>query len=128
MDFMGGWPGDPLNKFTEAGRTPKEDSIFNYTKSLANFRKSSSALKTGKLMQFTPDEGLYTYFRYDGSQTIMVVMNTAREERVMQLNRFAERTKGFTKAMAIGVSEGGTQTLGTTWKVPPATIWIMELQ
>jgi len=125
MDFPGGWPGDSVNKFIAAGRTPREDSIFNYTKNLANYRKSSSALKTGKLMQFVPEDAVYTYFRYDNNQTVMVVMNTAKEEKTVDTKRFEERFTGFTKGKDI--TSGAIKELRTNWKLPAKSIWILEL-
>jgi neopullulanase len=96
-DFPGGWKGDAANKFTSAGRTEKENDIFNYIKTIANFRKSSSALKNGKMMQYLPKDGVYTYFRYDKNETIMCVMNTSDEEKEIDaLKNYSEMTKGFT--------------------------------
>jgi len=126
LDFKGGWKEDKENKFTEAGRTADENEIFNWTKSIANFRKKSSAIKTGKLMQYVPVDAVYTYFRYDNKQTIMVVMNTANEERTIDPTRFVERVKGFSKAKSIVNAE--ELNLQSTWKMPAKTIWILELQ
>ncbi|ANE49533.1 glycoside hydrolase family 13 protein [Flavisolibacter tropicus] len=125
LDFPGGWPGDKVNKFVKAGRTPREDSIFNYTKTLANYRKNASAIKTGKLMQFVPEDGVYTYFRYDNNQTVMVVMNTAKEEKTVDTKRFEERFSGFSKGKEI--TTGAIQELRTKWKLPAKGIWILEL-
>jgi neopullulanase len=100
-DFPGGWPGDAVNKFTAAGRTEKENSLFNYIKKLANFRKSSSAIKTGKLMQYVPEDGVYVYFRYDKQQTVMCIMNQGPDAKEINLDRFDERTKGFASATDI---------------------------
>lgn len=97
LDFPGGWPNDTINKFVAAGRDEKDEAIFQHIKTLANFRKTSSALTTGKMMQFLPEDGLYVYFRYDEKQTIMIVMNTAKEEKKIEINKYAERIKGFTK-------------------------------
>ncbi|MGH2647042.1 MAG: alpha-amylase family glycosyl hydrolase, partial [Ginsengibacter sp.] len=98
QDFPGGWPSDSLNKFTVAGRTAHEDSIWNYIATLANFRKTSSALTTGKLMQYVPaDDGVYVYFRYDNKQTIMIVMNTAKEQKTIAPAGYTERTNDFSK-------------------------------
>jgi glycosidase len=96
-DFPGGWANDRENKFLAANRTAQENEAFNYMKSLAAFRKNSSAIKTGKLMQFVPQDGVYVYFRYDNNQTVMVIANTAKEDRKISFERFTERTKGFTK-------------------------------
>ena len=96
IDLPGGWKNDQVNKFTMEGRTQKDQEIYQHLATLATFRRSSSALTTGKFMQFLPEDGVYVYFRYDKDQTIMVVMNTAKEEKKIAVNRFAERTDGFT--------------------------------
>jgi neopullulanase len=125
QDFPGGWKGDKENKFTAQGRSDSENVVFNWTKTIANFRKNSSALKTGKLMQFVPDDWVYTYFRYDDKQTVMIVMNTSKDEKTVDPKKFVERTNGFTKAKNIVTSVGND--LSSTWKIPGKTIWVMEL-
>ena len=96
-DFPGGWASDSLNKFTVTGRTPKEERIWSYIDKLANFRKKSSAITTGKMMQFAPEKGEYVFFRYDSKQTIMTVLNTAKEKLTIEMKKYLERTNGFTK-------------------------------
>jgi len=95
LDFQGGWQGDAQNKFIAGGRNERENEIFNYTKTIANFRKTSSAITTGKMMQFAPEDGLYVYFRYDSDQTVMCIMNTNDREVIVDGSRFLERTKAF---------------------------------
>ena len=97
QDFLGGWKEDKVNKFTAAGRNVKENEIWNHISVLANYRKTSSAITTGKLMQFVPQDGVYVYFRYNNKQTVMVVMNTAKDNKTVALKRFGERTGGFSK-------------------------------
>lgn len=97
LDFQGGWAGDQPNKFLESGRTAREDSIWNLVSRLGQFRKNSSAITTGHLMQFAPVNGEYVYFRYDGHQTIMVAMNTAAIPISIELKNYRERISGFTK-------------------------------
>jgi neopullulanase len=126
LDFPGGWPGDKENKFERSGRTAREDSAYHWTRTIANFRKSSSALKTGKFMQYVPEDWVYTYFRYDDKQTVMVVMNTDTKEKTISLDRFSERTAGFVNAKNIVFGE--SIPLGGTWKIPGKTIWILELR
>lgn len=96
-DFPGGWTGDAMNKFTTAGRTPQENEAFDYVKALAGFRKSSTAIGKGKLMQYLPKDGVYTYFRYDNKQTVMVISNTGSHTFRPDWNYLAERTAGFTR-------------------------------
>lgn len=96
-DFPGGWEGDQENKFIAAGRTAAENEAFSYVKALANFRKSSTAIGSGKLMQFLPKDGVYTYFRYDSKQTVMVISHTGSQPFRPDWNYLAERTGGFSK-------------------------------
>jgi neopullulanase len=106
QDFPGGWPSDPVNKFLPGSRTEREDSIWDYITALANFRKASSALTTGGMMQYVPaDGGVYIYFRYDSKQTVMVVMNTAKEEKKISPTNYPERTNGFSKMKNIITGE-----------------------
>ncbi|HPH92713.1 MAG TPA: alpha-amylase family glycosyl hydrolase [Ferruginibacter sp.] len=107
LDFPGGWAGDKVNKFEENGRTGKDKEIYEHVKALANFRKTSSALTTGKMMQFVPVDGVYVYFRYDGKQTVMVVMNTAKTEKTVSIKDYAERTDGFTIFTNVVTKEKG---------------------
>jgi glycosidase len=96
-DFPGGWSNDAVNKFKKEGRTVQEEEAWMYISKLALFRKNSSALTTGKLMQYLPENGLYAYFRYDANQTIMVISYTGKDEIAVKADRFEQRTKGFTR-------------------------------
>ena len=99
-DFPGGWPDDKPkdNRFTQEGRSEKQNEAYNYISTLANYRKSSSALTTGKTMQFVPKDNLYVYFRYDNKQTVMVITNTGDKAVKPDWKPFSERMNGFTQA------------------------------
>ncbi len=97
QDFPGGWASDASNKFSIAGRNAQEESIWRYIAKLANFRKTSSALTTGKMMQYVPEDGVYVYFRYDSTQTVMVVMNTSKDKKNISPSKYFERASGFSK-------------------------------
>lgn len=98
-DFPGGWADDKAkdNRFTKAGRSDKQNEAFDYISGLANFRKNSSAITSGKTMQFISKDGLYVYFRYDNKQTVMVITNTGDKDIKPDMSVYAERTKGFTQ-------------------------------
>jgi glycosidase len=104
-DFPGGWPGDAVNKFTAAGRTEKENEAFNYISKLAKFRKTSSALTSGKTMQYIVRDGVYIYFRYDSKQTVMVITNTSDRAHRPDWSIYKERVAGFTRARDIQTGE-----------------------
>ncbi|HEY9362081.1 MAG TPA: cyclomaltodextrinase C-terminal domain-containing protein, partial [Chitinophagaceae bacterium] len=94
-DFPGGWSSDSMNKFTMNGRNTREEDIWKYIAKLADFRKKSSALTTGKMMQYSPKEGEYVFFRYNKNQTVMTVLNTAKEKKIISIKNYPERTNGF---------------------------------
>lgn len=125
-DFPGGWDGDKKNKFIADGRTNKENEAFNFVKILANYRKNSSALQSGKLMQFVPQDDVYVYFRYnsDAKGTVMVIVNPTEKDKTLATERFAERIKGITSAK--NVISGQNINL-TNVKVPAKTTVVLEL-
>ena len=124
-DFPGGWPGDKEDKFTAAGRTARENEAFDFVQKLATYRRDHPVLHTGKLMQYLPENGLYVYFRYDASGTVMVASNTTDKAATLPTARFAERMAGFTKARNVltGENLGSLATLQLTAK----TAVVLEL-
>jgi neopullulanase len=125
-DFPGGFPGDSVNKFISAGRTAEEEIAFRYIQSVARFRKTSTALGTGKLLQYVPDNGLYVYFRYDAKQTIMCVLNTDSVTRLVDCNRFRQGIGGFQSAREI--STGQHLLFTDRIEIPARKMWILELK
>jgi glycosidase len=125
LDFPGGWQGDTTDKFLPSGRTTEENDAFNFVKTLAEFRKNSSAIGSGKTMQFIPENGVYVYFRYDAKQSVMCVLNTNDKSVSHSLNRYAERLTGFTSAR--NVLENRTLSLSSAFDLPPNSISIFEL-
>jgi hypothetical protein len=126
LDFPGGWKGDKKNAFTREGLSAEEVSVQDLVKQLAGFRKGSSALGTGKLMQYVPKDGLYVYFRYDARQTVMCVMNTADGAATIDFSRYDERTAGFTRA--VDILSGRSYALTEKLQIPSMQMWILELK
>lgn len=126
-DFPGGWPADKASKFTAAGRTEKENEAFNYISKLANYRKTSLALQTGKLMQYVPQDGLYVYFRYtpENKKTVMLIFNSEDKEKNLSTARFAERVGQATSATDIitGAKLNSLQSIS----VPARATLVLEL-
>jgi len=125
-DFPGGWPSDKENKFSAAGRTANENEAFNYVRTLANYRKHTTALQTGKLMQYIPQNGIYVYFRYDAQKTVMIIYNGDEQEKELKTDRFTERTTGFNKGA--NVVTGEKFDLHKNIKVPGKTTLVIELE
>jgi glycosidase len=126
-DFPGGWKGDKVNKFVASGRTEKENAAFNYLSKLANYRKTSTALTTGKLMQFIPQDGLYVYFRYtdDNTKTVMVIVNAEDKAKELKTGRFAERMEKASSATNIITGEKLNNL--TNIAIPASTSLVLEL-
>ncbi len=125
-DFPGGWEKDRVNKFSAAGRNNSENDAYDYLIKLANYRKNSTALTTGKLMQFAPEDGVYVYFRYNAKQTVMVISNSNQKEINITTARFAERLANFKKAKNIITNEL-IQDISQI-NISPQTTLVLELQ
>jgi len=74
-DFPGGFPGDPRNAFTEAGRTGSENEVFNHLRRLARVRAELPALRRGTLMHVYDEEQQTVFARRLGEQTVFVAFN-----------------------------------------------------
>ena len=123
-DFPGGFAGDKVNYF--ASRPGSAGEAFDYVSKLANYRKSHPVLSSGKLMQFIPQNGVYTYFRYSDNECVMVIANNTKEEKKVDGTRFAERTNGFSSG--VEVVSGAVVADLNTLRVPAHTAWVVELR
>ena len=124
-DFPGGWKGDKKNVFTGEGLTTNEKEMLEYIRKLGNFRHQSSALKTGKMMQYVPKDGLYAYFRYDENQTIMCLMNPESKGKTISVGDYPEMKKDFTHAKNILTNK--ITALDELKSIPSKTMYIFEL-
>ncbi|MDO9152642.1 MAG: glycoside hydrolase family 13 protein [Paludibacter sp.] len=124
--FPGGWAADKRNAFTVEGRTSEENEIFNYTKTLLNYRKNNPVLQTGKMKQFIPENGIYVTFRYDEQKTIMVIANNNHKKTELFLERFSEMLKG--RIQGQDIINQKYYTLQNQISVPAKTVLILELK
>jgi glycosidase len=92
-DMPGGWAGDQVNAFTGTGLTDAQRDMQHLVRTLFNWRKTSSAVKYGKLTHYIPSDGHYVYFRHDGKQTVMVVLNKNPQATQLDLSRFTGMVK-----------------------------------
>jgi glycosidase len=100
-DFPGGWPDDVRNAFTANGRTKQQNQAFDFLKILMNWRKTKEVIHTGKLIHYIPENGVYVYFRSNNNETVMVLLNNSDNDKAVDLSRFAENLKGFTKGRSV---------------------------
>jgi glycosidase len=84
-DFPGGWPQDPQNAFTEQGRTPEQQRVFSYLKSMIALRKEHTALREGHQWTLGASEKYFVYLRDDGKEKILVVFNAGDQTIKLEL-------------------------------------------
>ena len=125
-DFPGGWQGDAINAFTAQGRTDSQNSYYNFTKKLFNWRKSKDVIHNGKTMQFVPQNNVYVYFRYNDSERVMVVLNNSTDAQSLELSRFAEMIKESKYGQEI--LSGNEIEFNGTLKVEAKSSMIIELK
>jgi glycosidase len=96
-DFPGGWPGDSQNAFIQNERTENQEAYHSFTKKLLTWRKDKAVIHKGKTIQFVPENNVYVYFRTNESESVMVIINNNPESQTIDLLRFAEGIRNFTK-------------------------------
>ena len=102
-DFPGGWPGDQRDAFTGGGRTEEENEAFHFLQKILIWRGNSGVVHHGRLTHYIPDDGLYVFFRHDGMESVMVIMNNHSEkEHALDWTRYQELVKE---------GDGGTEIL-----------------
>ncbi|MGC4129810.1 MAG: glycoside hydrolase family 13 protein [Bergeyella sp.] len=126
QDFPGGWNGDKNNAFSASGRTKEQNDYFDFTKKLLNWRKGKSAIHNGKTLHYIPQNNVYVYFRYNENERIMVIINNNKSDQNLDLNRFSEGIKNFTKGKDI--ISGKEFDLKGNQTVPAKTAMILELK
>jgi glycosidase len=74
-DFPGGWPGDKQNAFQKSSRTPEQEEMHHYVKSLVALRREYPALRDGRQWTIGTGTNYYAYLREDGSERLLMVFS-----------------------------------------------------
>ncbi|SEM13739.1 Glycosidase [Aquimarina amphilecti] len=102
QDFPGGWKNDNRNAFTKEGRTKEENDLFEYVKTILNWRKKALAIHNGKLVHYQPINNVYVYFRYTNKENTMIIINNSDKDYInFELNRFKKSLEGYSKGKDI---------------------------
>ncbi|HAG16112.1 MAG TPA: alpha-amlyase [Bacteroidales bacterium] len=100
-DVPGGWIGDKTNAFSGEGLSEKQKEAQDFMLKLLNWRKENPVIHSGKLVHFSPENGIYVYFRFDSDKKIMIILNKNKEDKLLNLNRFDEIIGPCAKGMDI---------------------------
>ncbi|MBP2616175.1 glycoside hydrolase family 13 protein [Chryseobacterium jejuense] len=125
-DFPGGWKSDKQNAFNPATQTSEQKEFYQFTRKLLNWRKGKEVIHTGKTKNFVPKDGVFTYFRYNDKESVMVVINNNKKDQTLDLKYFEESLKGFSKGKE--VISGKEFSLQNTLTIPAKTPFIIELE
>jgi glycosidase len=126
-DFPGGWKGDKVNGFTGEGLSKEAAATRKFVQTLLQWRKNATAVHTGELRHYAPENGIYVFFRYDAQQRVMVVVNKNNQPTSLSLGRFREQLG--TAAKGVNVIDGQAFDLsGETIQLPAKAPLVLELE
>lgn len=105
VDFPGGWDGDVDNLFTQEGRESASlhfdgtwmpagtrAEVFDFAKTVFNWRKTSKAVQEGNTIHFLRRENTYAFFRYTAGETVFVYINNTPGTQALPWADYAEFT------------------------------------
>jgi hypothetical protein len=125
-DFPGGWKGDANNAFTADGRTKEQQQFFDFTAKLFNWRKGKSVIHIGKTTHYIPENNVYTYFRFNDAESVMVIINNSDEKQEVAVSRFKENTQQYTTGK--DVISGQTINIKNNISIEAHSALILELK
>jgi glycosidase len=89
-DFPGGWRDDQISGFTGSGLTGMQLDAQRFVRTLFQWRKTSEAVRDGRLLHYLPVDGVYVYFRLSQHERVMVVLNKEATASELDLSRFGQ--------------------------------------
>ncbi|KPE52451.1 glycoside hydrolase family 13 protein [Chryseobacterium indologenes] len=125
-DFPGGWKSDRQNAFNPSEQTSEQKEFYQFTQKLLNWRKGKEVIHTGKTKNYVPKDGVFTYFRYNDKESVMVIINNNKKDQTIDLNYFEESLRGVSKGKEIisGIDLNLTHSI----TIPAKTSFIIELE
>lgn len=125
-DFPGGWPGDKTDEFTKTGRSALQNEAFDYLQKLLKWRQESIAIAEGKLIHYSPRDGVYVYGRLKDDHRVVVLINGSKTDKTVKMNRFTDLTTGYVSGKDVISSE--TFDIRDSIVVPAKSQFILELR
>lgn len=112
-DFPGGFPGDSVDAFSPAGRTPLQNEAWNFMSGILQWRRNEARdiMARGSLKHFMPLDGLYIYQRKLGKKEVTVIMNgrdkvvSVPMDRTLEILPFGSRLHDIISGDDVIISE-----------------------
>ncbi len=126
QDFPGGWEEDSINAFTKEERTEIQNEYFDFTSKLLQWRKNKSVIHSGKMTHYIPEYNVYIYFRYNESESVMMLLNDSNQTQNINTKRFNESLGDFKSGKDV-ITE---KIIDVTSKITmePKSVLILELE
>ncbi|MCB0736992.1 MAG: cyclomaltodextrinase C-terminal domain-containing protein, partial [Bacteroidetes bacterium] len=105
-DMPGGWKGDSIDKFNSENWSTEERATIELIQNLQQCRTENQDLfNQGKMVQFIPNKGVYAYGRIHNGKTLLVILNTGREEHSIDYGKYKELIQNKREAQNIVTQE-----------------------
>jgi glycosidase len=89
-DMPGGWDGDKTDVFQNQNLSPLQSEMRAYVKKILNWRKTATAIHNGKLVHYSPEDGIYTYFRFNENEKYWIILNKNEESTSVNPQKYKE--------------------------------------
>jgi neopullulanase len=128
-DFPGGWPEDEKNAFTRSGRTPQQQEILEYVKSLLRLRREHDSLRGGKLWHLFSDDSSYIFMRESDEERLLIAFHDGTSPKTVSVSLQATSAE-TTSGISVLLGDGQADLSGKFLKLvlPPQSLTIFELQ
>ena len=125
IDFPGGWEGDAVNLFDRANHRGEQKEIYDYTRTLMNWRKTKEVIHSGRTMHFIDRDNTYAFFRYNDDEVVFVYVNSSNDTRTVPWARYAEINAGLTVGRDVVTGESVDM---RNMKVAPVSALVVEFR
>ncbi len=124
-DFPGGWRGDRVDAFSGRGLSKKQRAAQDYLRQLLQWRQQRPVIHHGELVHFYPQDGVYTWIRYDEEMAVLAALNKGTEAVSLDLGRY-RRYIGGQGTPGRDVLAGGKRVRGSETLLPPRGVVLLE--
>ena len=120
-DFPGGFPGDRRNAFSQSERSANQQRMWQWTRDWIKLRREHPAIRRGRLIDLFYDDDVYAYARQDGSETVVIAINRAAEEKRISISAANINARDNTELRPLhGSGRNTTVTSGQVILIVPA--------
>lgn len=124
LDVPGGWPGDKVDHFKQAGRDEIQNEAFDFLSKLLHWRRGNEMIARGGMKHYVLQKGVYAYERYLGEKRMLVFMNGTSNNVEINLGQYSESI--MNKREWTDFISGRNISLEETLTLSPKEILILE--